>query len=233
MQRILFGIFAHPDDESFGPSATLCRATDEGTELHLLCVTAGQHGMNMTGSSDLAGTRLAEWRAAARLMGATGLHPLGYQDGHLANYLYHEVAAKVEAVIRAACADRHELSLSLMTYDANGVTGHLDHIAVSYITSYVFQKLQVDPPAGVKVDELAYYCLSLRQRPQPDASYFVFCPAGQDMAYINRIVDVADYWDRKLEIMRQHRSQQADLDALLALGAGFHAADHFRVIHPM
>ena len=36
MKKIIFGIFAHPDDEAFGPSGTLLLETRSGTELHLI-----------------------------------------------------------------------------------------------------------------------------------------------------------------------------------------------------
>ena len=54
MKKLLFGIFAHPDDEAFGPSATLYKAAQAGTDVHLIVVTDGDSGANVDGHKDLA-----------------------------------------------------------------------------------------------------------------------------------------------------------------------------------
>ncbi len=46
MTKHLFAVFAHPDDEAFGPSGTLLAETDAGTVLHLVLLTSGEHGIN-------------------------------------------------------------------------------------------------------------------------------------------------------------------------------------------
>ena len=48
MKRVIFGIFAHPDDEAFGPSGTLLMETKAGTELHLITLTLGEAGITQT-----------------------------------------------------------------------------------------------------------------------------------------------------------------------------------------
>ena len=40
----LLGIFAHPDDESFGPDGTLARYAAEGVDVHILIMTDGAVG---------------------------------------------------------------------------------------------------------------------------------------------------------------------------------------------
>jgi LmbE family N-acetylglucosaminyl deacetylase len=41
IQRVLLAVFAHPDDESFGPGGTLGRYAAEGVQVHYLCATRG------------------------------------------------------------------------------------------------------------------------------------------------------------------------------------------------
>lgn len=227
MKKLVFAIFAHPDDEAFGPCATLCRAVEDGAELHLICVTDGAAGEHTPGQS-ASTTRRKEWEAVGELIGARYLHPLGYGDGTLSNSLYHEIAERIERIIRQSCDQPSEVSL--ITFDTNGLTGHLDHIAVSYITTYVFYELKKSPPRGSKVTELAYYCLSAEQAPTPDLKYFVHMPAGRGHLYINRQVDAHDMVDKKRQIISLHHSQATDVANALARDDAELAIENFHVI---
>lgn len=232
MKKVLFAVFAHPDDEAFGPSATIIKEVQAGAELHLVCATRGEGGMNVDNHADLGAVRLKEWQKAADMMGATACHNLEYADGTLCNQTYHKIAQKVETLIREACARADEpLELCLMTFDTNGLTGHLDHIAISYITTFVFYRLKARPPARTTVRELAYFCISDQQEPEPDLDYFVFMPAGRPQSYINRRVAVQDLLEQKFAVMRVHHTQRTDAAQFMARGEAFHATDNFHVIN--
>ena len=43
-RRALLAVFAHPDDESFGPGGTLAKYAAEGVEVWLVCATDGNAG---------------------------------------------------------------------------------------------------------------------------------------------------------------------------------------------
>ncbi len=230
MKRIIFGIFAHPDDEAFGPSATLMKEIAAGAEVRLICVTRGENGTNLDHHSDLGELRIKEWHEAGKRIGATENYTLDYQDGTLCNNNYHEIAATIEAIIREVCARHEATELCMMTFDTNGLTGHLDHIAVSYIATFVFYRLQMEPPAHAIVKELAYFCMSREQMPQPNHDYFVFMPAGQSNDYITRRVDVSAFVDRKFDVMRAHHTQRKDAQQSMDAGPMLHEVDNFRVI---
>jgi LmbE family N-acetylglucosaminyl deacetylase len=230
MQKLVIGIFAHPDDEAFGPSASLIKAVSEGAELQLICVTAGQMGIGHETHKRLGAQRLAEWRAAGARMGASQMYDLGYTDGQLSNHLYQAVATDVETGIRMACKGREHTELCLMTFDTNGVSGHLDHIAVSYIATYVFKQLKARKPKGVDHLELAYYCLSETQVPPDAENYFVYFPEGRQAPYLNRRIDVRAFLPEKYAVMRLHHTQAADAERLIACGDDYHATDYFHVI---
>ncbi|HUS26541.1 MAG TPA: PIG-L deacetylase family protein [Nevskiaceae bacterium] len=227
MKRVLIGIFAHPDDEAFGPSATLIQEVRAGTELQLICVTDGTHGMNPDNVPDLGNTRRKEWEASGKAIGAKGLHWLGYEDGTLCNSMYHDIAAKIERNARDIAADPCELRF--VTFAPNGLSGHLDHIAASSIAAYVFYRLKAAPPAGLKVKELMYYCLSHKQMPVASTD-FVYMPCGVDSGYINHRVDVAGLFDEKVAVMRLHHTQRQDAATLLAFGKEFHSTDNFHIL---
>src|SRR5687768_16050514 len=118
MKKLLFGIFAHPDDEAFGPSATLMKWASQGTDVHLLCFTDGQQGMNPDSVPDLGATRATEWQTAGKAMGAASLHRFGYQDGSLNNSLYHKIADKIMAAITKAVTTYSEpVTIDFMSFD--------------------------------------------------------------------------------------------------------------------
>ena len=60
-KQVLLGIFAHPDDESFGPGATLARYAAEGGEVHVVIATDG-----IAGSVEES-TQLAEHESLAQV----------------------------------------------------------------------------------------------------------------------------------------------------------------------
>lgn len=231
MKKLIFGIFAHPDDEAFGPSATLMKEVDAGAEVYLICVTKGEGGTNPDGHADLGAVRLREWNDACNLIGAKGHTNLNFTDGSLCNNLYQELAAKVEQEVRQVCEAQVEpFELCLMTYDTNGLTGHLDHIAVSSVATFMFNRLRTQPPKHATIKELAYFCFSEDQMPTPNWGYFLFWPAGRRVEDITRRVDVRDYLERKIEVMKAHGSQRNDAEYFLRLGDDFHAIDNFYVI---
>lgn len=229
MQQLLFGIFAHPDDEAFGPSATLMQQVQQGTQLHLICVTDGQNGTNPDKLKNLGAVRRQEWLATGKTIGATRMNPLGYMDGTLNNQLFHEIADTVEHIVRQAAKTAAPAALSFMTFDPNGLTGHLDHIAVSNITTYVFYKLKANPPTDCTITELAYYCWPRSAFPVPNTN-FVFMPAGRGPEFINRQIDVGPQRNAKYKLMRLHHTQRGDAAAIMALGNTFHSTDYFHVI---
>lgn len=232
MKTILFGIFAHPDDEAMGPSATLIKEVQKGTELHLICATNGEAGANPDGKEDLGACRIGEWQAASQAIGATKCYPLGYSDGGLCCNMYHDIANNILGIIYDACnAQTQPLALKLMTLDTNGITGHLDHIAISFIATFVFYKLKSSPPANTTVVELAYFCLSKNQAPDPDLAYFVYCPQGHENAYITRSEPVPnELIEKKFAIARMHTSQRSDAEALVRRPHSYHETDNFHVI---
>src|SRR5438876_8578085 len=83
-QRVL-AVGAHPDDIEFGCGATLARWARDGAHVELVVLTDGSKG-TWDPSTDLGAlivARQEEQRAAARTLGANGVHFLGAVDGEL------------------------------------------------------------------------------------------------------------------------------------------------------
>lgn len=76
-------VVAHPDDLEFGASSALARWTAQGKEVVELLVTKGEAGIDGMPPQECAPVRMAEQRASAAAVGASGVEFLDFPDGTL------------------------------------------------------------------------------------------------------------------------------------------------------
>jgi len=151
MSRTLLAIFAHPDDETFGPGGTLARYAAEGVAVHLVCATRGEAGdsdiTDWGACEDLACRREEELRCAAGILGLTEVHLLGYRDSGMAGSPANQ---HPQALVRAdpdtlagQVADlmRQLRPQVVLTFDPYGAYGHPDHIAMHRATVAASERL--------------------------------------------------------------------------------------------
>ena len=211
MSKRILAVFAHPDDEAFGPAGTLARYADEGVEIHLLCATRGEAGQNNikyhppAGGSNIGNIRERELLKSAKILGLKKVEFLDYIDGMLCNALYHQIADKIMKKIKSFKPQ------IIITYERRGVSGHLDHIAISMITTYSYLHTSV-------ANKLYYHCLSdnLRKSEGRLDDYFVYFPEGYDEKDITTKIDYSIFWDRKVGAMKAHESQIEDVEFILS-----------------
>ena len=151
MSKTLLAIFAHPDDESFGPGGTLAKYGAEGVNVHLICATMGEAGESDTADlgncDDLACQREQELRCAADILGIAEVHLLGYRDSGMAGSQDNQhPRALVQAdpdVLAEQVADlmRRLRPQVALTFDPFGGYGHPDHIAMHRATVAAFERL--------------------------------------------------------------------------------------------
>ena len=71
----LMGIWAHPDDESFGTAGTMARATASGHSVAVVCATRGEEGEiadpALANPENLGEVREQELRRACAAVGVT------------------------------------------------------------------------------------------------------------------------------------------------------------------
>lgn len=203
MKRVVFCIIAHPDDEAFGPSGTLALLA-KTEDVHVICVTDGASDprFHPIGGKTLAAIRKEELENSARALGVAKVHFLHYQDGTLSNNLYHGVADKLAKLVK-----RYNPSL-LITFDLNGGSGHLDHVAVSMITSYIYRN-------HPSIDAIWYNVVS-REVSDAMADYFVFFPPGYRREEADMVVDISSVFTQKVAAARCHVSQKHDADRIIA-----------------
>lgn len=211
MKRILFGVFAHPDDEAFGPLGTLIQEVKNGTELHLICATKGEAGNNPDNHPSLGDVRLREWQNSCELIGATSHHQLYYPDGGLSNKFYLEIADKVKARVLEIITPQHEtVDLQFITFEPRGLTGHLDHVAMSLITTFVYEKLRAALlPKPVEKIGLRYFCLCKSDADAPNTKW-IYMPVGVPDDQVDETNDVSDVYEQKMQVIAAHHTQRED-----------------------
>lgn len=209
MKKVIFGIFAHPDDEAFGPSGTLLMEKAQGSEIHLICATAGQSGMNPDQVANLGEVRLGEWKTAGALIGADSMHHLGFVDGELSNNSYLSIADKIDDIVTAVTSGRTDISIEFMSIDHNGITGHLDHIAIGRIACYVYCNLKDSDP---RVTRMRLACITRNEVPEANCQW-LYMDAGRTPEEIQETVDASEYLETIKQIMHAHKTQREDCEA--------------------
>lgn len=226
MKKLLFGIFAHPDDETFGPCGTLLTEAANGTEVHIISLTLGEAGHNPDHTPNLPILREKEWRRAGKQIGATSMHTLGYRDGHLDNDNLQQINDQLMTII-TGIIDKQltPVKAEFITFELNGISGHIDHIVAARAASYVFYQLKSQ---GSPLSHILYYCKTRVQAPNVNTDW-LFTNKGYKTNQIGKITDAREYRNNIIDIMRLHYSQREDCEWHLANRKDEIGLDHFIV----
>ena len=200
-QTILM-VFAHPDDPEFFCGATIARWTQQGHHVHYCLLTRGDKGVKDITANPLAlaEEREFEQRCAADKLGVEGLVFLDYKDG----YLVADLNARRD-VVRAIRQFRPDI---VVTSDPTHLFGenwinHPDHRAAGQIVVDAVYPAAGNPlyfPQLLELESLA-----------PHAVKEVWLTVtGQP----NVIIDVTDYWERKIDALHCHSTQIGDMGQL-------------------
>lgn len=206
--KTLVCVFAHPDDEAFGPGGTIAKFS-KTHNVYVLCATKGEGG----GSGKV---RARELRASAKILGVKKVYFLGFEDGTLSNNLYHELASKI----------RNKLLKFrpgiIITFEPQGVSGHIDHITVSMVTSFVVQKLPF-------VKTVLQFCRPERfSKARQD--YFIYFPPGYKRSEVDKVINISEVWETKVKAMLCHKSQIPDVKRILELQQKLPKEEYFLVL---
>lgn len=124
----ILGIWAHPDDETFCAGGLLAQAAANGQTIVNVTATRGEGGIqNETRwpAEKLASIRTAELKTAFEILGIPVQVWLDYPDGGCADIGDEAAIARLQEVIDRVKPD------SIVSFGAEGLTGHPDHAAVS------------------------------------------------------------------------------------------------------
>ena len=218
--RSLLAVFAHPDDESLACGGLLAWCAALGARVSLLCVTHGEGGGadetgKPAGMPPTPNVRAAELRDAAGILGIPDVTVLTHEDGMLP----WVEAGPLETSIRTTIARvRPDV---VITFDADGLYWHPDHVAVHERTTAVVAALvdeapalyYVSMPAGAMRAVVAHAAAVALGR-DPDAT-----PPGSILGIADAdafgalarsptlVVETGEFAVRKLRALTCHRSQ--------------------------
>lgn len=215
-KKVMVAIFAHPDDEAFGPAGTIHKFTATH-DVYLLCATKGEVGKNSGAGKNLQEIRASELHESAKILGVKNVYFLGFTDGELSNSIYHDLAAQIEKYLIQL---KPEI---IMTMNQNGGSGHIDHVVVSMVASFVFEKLEF-------VKKIMYTAATREATDEWKKNpYFIYRPDGIPLSQIDEIIDISDVWDIKLKAMQAHKSQLHDYERIVKLRKNLPREEYFIV----
>lgn len=212
-RETIVAVFAHPDDEAFGPAGTIAKLAREN-DVYLICATRGEAGKG--DAKKLGKTRSGELLVSAKILGVKKVFVLGFADGTLSNSLYHDLVKKIGKTLEELKAD------VILTYEPRGISGHIDHIVVSMVCSYIFERTKF-------IKKILYYCLDQKSRDKFSYDYFIYFPPGYKKSEMDMEVDVSDVWDLKMVAMMAHKSQKHDADRIIQRRKGMPKKEYFLV----
>jgi LmbE family N-acetylglucosaminyl deacetylase len=146
--RRLLGVFAHPDDEVFCAGGTMARAAQAGAEVMIVSATRGDQGQIRDPAAatrrTLGAVREGELYAAAAELGVQRVQVLAYPDGTLPHHR-SSLGAAIADVMRQFDPD------TVITFGADGGSGHPDHVAISGLATAAFRALAHDHNRGQRL----------------------------------------------------------------------------------
>jgi LmbE family N-acetylglucosaminyl deacetylase len=220
MTHRLAGVFAHPDDDAFGIGGT-CALHADDLELLVVFATSGDAGRiadaALATRDTLGRVREAEAASAYRVLGVDAdLRFLGYRDGHVAKVPRHEL---VDRFADALGSFRPQV---VITFGPEGITAHEDHVTVGLAATDAFsvvrERLGDAGPRrllhlALANGDLERLARQLRRRGlEPPDPIDPFQPRGVPDARIGVRVDCSSVVKRKLDALREHRTQAQDLE---------------------
>jgi LmbE family N-acetylglucosaminyl deacetylase len=191
-------VYAHPDDETFGPASVLASYAQHRAALYGLWFTRGEFGQSCIdpppSPDELAMLRDEALRDVANLIGYCSVEILDYVDGALDRVPQRELQAHVLWRLRQLQPD------IVHTFGPAGITRHPDHIAVHHATVGAFQRGQSE---GLELRELFFDSM-----PPATAEKMGVRDAldGQP----NTLVDVRSTQHVKLDALRRHAQNVSD-----------------------
>jgi LmbE family N-acetylglucosaminyl deacetylase len=206
--RILV-IAAHPDDVDFGSAGTIAKWTDAGLEVSYCIVTDGDAGGSdeSVSRTEMARIRKAEQTAAAKQVGVSDLHFLGYPDGIVEPTI--GLRKDLARVIRLLRPDRVVCPSPERNYARTGAS-HPDHRAVGTAA--------LDAVYPDSRNPFAFPELLAQEKLEPWTVREVWIAGGPTPT---DYVDITDTFRRKVAALRCHASQISDPDGLEAMLRGW------------
>jgi LmbE family N-acetylglucosaminyl deacetylase len=218
--RRLAALFAHPDDDAFGIGGS-CALHAAELELMVVFATSGEAGRiadeALATRETLGAVREREVAAAYHALGVNAhLRFLRYRDGQVAEVPRAELVSRFVEELASFAPE------VVIAFGPDGVTGHDDHVIAGRAATEAFHAVRERLGEGgprrllhvaLSNAELARLEEKLRARGiEPPDPTEPFQPRGVPDERIGVRVDCSAVVRRKLEALREHRTQAQDLE---------------------
>ncbi|QYN37584.1 PIG-L family deacetylase [Pseudonocardia sp. DSM 110487] len=212
----ILGVWAHPDDEAYLSGGLMALARDAGSRV--VCVTATRGELGTPDPDAWPPRRLAEERTGElarclEILGVTEHHWLGYRDGGCPDVALSEAVARLCELIDEVRPD------TVLTFGADGITGHPDHQTISAWTTKAFDR------AATPGARLLYAALSeprMRRWKSLGDSLGIYLPGYPVITPADRLavdVELDEHTaNRKVRALAAQTTQTAGLIAALGVG---------------
>ena len=186
MKLDILAITAHPDDVELTCAGTLLKQIDLGYAVGLVDLTAGELGTRGNGA-----LRIKEAQEAADKMGAKVRENLGMPDT-----FFRQSRENIKAIARVIRKYQPKIIITNTIEDRHPDHGRAAKLVSDAIFVSGLVKVQTYDDAGL-----------LQDRWRPEAVYH-----GIQDRYLKPdfVVDVTNYWERKMELVMTFRSQFYD-----------------------
>ena len=219
----ILAVFAHPDDEAYGPGATLARYATQGHTVALVTLTRGEAGSlgicKTLPAEEVARLRTRELECAARALHISYLKIYDFPDKGLKDYPTEKAVPVIQKEIDSLQPD------ILITFHDKGISGHPDHIAVTRWCREAVQQSTSKP-------RLFYYGVSTTQAKKIEPHRKVI-PFQENE--ITHIIDAGTFFSYKLKAIQCHASQIELWEKFQTINGGFEyfaRQEHFSQVYP-
>jgi LmbE family N-acetylglucosaminyl deacetylase len=191
----IISIFAHPDDESFGPAGTLSMLASNAHRTGLVTLTRGEAGSlgisKELGPEELARRRGEELKCSANFLGINYLSIYDLPDKKLS-----EIPAEVGLNIIRKEIEKFKPEM-VITFHPNGISGHKDHITVTNWLIQILKEMETPP-------KLLYYGLVPEQtKLYPHRKLYPMASAE-----VTHKIDTVRFFDQKIKAIECHKTQE-------------------------
>ena len=197
--RVLLGVFAHPDDETSCSAALMKHYAIKGVDIHIITATRGEMGDLGTNGvviarEDLPKVREAEQRSVLKYLGVQNPpNYLDYRDQEVSDVDREELVLKVLTIMERVKPD------VVLAFGPTGLSSHVDHIAMHHASVEAFNRYRV---SSNKDSVLYFWALA-----KTVVDMFELGIEGVEVEP-HVFLDVSETWSAKIQALRMYASQQ-------------------------
>lgn len=207
-------VFAHPDDESMSSGGAIALFAKKGAHITLICATKGEAGQRgeppLCTKEELPKVREKELRAAARILGITKIHFLGFIDGTLKNIPVRELRKHIASYMNSENPD------VVLTFNKEGGSRHPDHMQISKATTKAFFAYAETVKKHVRLYHTALSRTLIKKLEKDKVMYNAFGKIkGTSKDHITTIVNINPVLATKIKAIKAHKTQHKDWELFM------------------